>query len=180
MRRLPYPLALVALMQFAPPLFVSAAYAQNEVYKCVDAAGRPRYTNIRKDALARNCKRVTREVSVVPTSAIPALPAPSKAAASAGQNSPKQSAANAAAANFPRVDAKTQTSRDRERRQILQDELAGEEKSLADARTRLAEAQTRAPDGSGASIDRLLTYREAVERHERNIGALKRELADLK
>lgn len=180
MRRLPYPLVLVALTQFATPPFASAAYAQNEVYKCVDAAGRPRYTNIRKDALARSCKRVTREVSVVPTSAIPALPASPNSAASAGKNSPKPGAADAAAASFPRVDTKTQKSRDQERRQILQDELAGEEKSLTAARTRLADAQTRTPDGSGASIDRLLTYREAVERHERNIGALKRELADLK
>lgn len=180
MRRLPYPLVLVAVTQFALLLCGSAAYAQNEVYRCVDAAGHPRYTNIKKDAQARNCKRVTREVSVVPTSAIPALPASSKAAAPAGKDSPKPSAASASAANFPRVDTKTQKSRDQERKQILQDELAGEEKSLADARTRLAEAQARAPDGSGASIDRLLTYREAVERHERNIGALKRELADLK
>lgn len=161
----------------------TAAAAPDEVYRCVDASGHARYTNIKKEAQARSCRRVTREVSVVPTAAIPALSPPASAGAAnpATANAAGADPANTTAAKFPRVDAQTQKSRDLGRKRILQEELADEERSLAAARARFADAQARAPDGTGGtSVDRLLALREAVERHERNISALKRELGETK
>ena len=158
---------------------VPVAHAQSEVYKCLDSAGRPRYTNVKKDALARNCRRVTREISVVPTSAIPSVPAPSRTASRSG--SPAPNAVSTSASSFPRVDPATQKARDQERKQILLDEMRKEEAALADAKAKYVAEQSRTPDGTGgASVDRLLAQREAVERHERNIASIQREIASLK
>jgi hypothetical protein len=84
-------------------------------------------------------------------------------------------------AGFPRVDAETQKGRDELRRKVLADELASEEKSLADA---------RAAYGSGAPAplpeeksdaekyrQRIGRLRQAVDLHERNVEALKKEIA---
>ncbi len=83
---------------------------------------------------------------------------------------------------FPRVDAETQKGRDDLRRKVLSDELAAEEKSLADARTAygngapppLAEEQTDAEKYR----QRIARLRQAVQLHERNIEALKKELTN--
>lgn len=172
MRRLNCLPVWVALVCAAP-----FAHAQNEVYKCLDGAGRPRYTNVKKEATARNCRRVTREISVVPTSAIPAAPA----GAPSRKSTAAPAAANTSASSFPRVDPSTQKARDQERKQILLDEMRKEERALADAKEKFVTEQARTPDGTGgASVDRLLAQREAVERHERNIASIKREIGDTK
>jgi hypothetical protein len=83
--------------------------------------------------------------------------------------------------SFPKVDAGTQKARDDLRRRVLQDELGNEEKLLAEAKLALG-------DGSPAPLpeersnaqkyaDRLGRLRQAVQLHERNVDALKRELA---
>ena len=85
--------------------------------------------------------------------------------------------------NFPRVDKDTQKSRDDGRRRILEDELTTEEKGLSDAKSKLAEQEgVRNGDEKNYQrvLDRLKPYQEAVERHERNVSALKRELAALR
>jgi len=63
---------------------------------------------------------------------------------------------------FPKVDSDTQKKRDDTRRKILEDELSAEEKLLADARKK-------------PSKDK-----DEVELHEKNVAALKKELANLK
>ena len=83
---------------------------------------------------------------------------------------------------FPRVDAETQKGRDDLRRKVLTDELAAEEKSLADARVAygngapppLADEQTDAEKYR----QRIARLRQAVQLHERNIEALKKELTN--
>ena len=83
---------------------------------------------------------------------------------------------------FPRVDAETQKGRDDLRRKVLSDELAAEEKFLADARTAygngapapLPEEQTDAEKYR----QRIARLRQAVQLHERNIEALKKELGN--
>lgn len=83
-------------------------------------------------------------------------------------------------AGFPRIDSGTQKSRDDLRRKVLQDELASEEKLLADAKKAwgdgapppLPEERANAP----AYADRLARLRQAVQLHERNVAALKREI----
>jgi bacterioferritin (cytochrome b1) len=69
------------------------------------------------------------------------------------------------------VDAGTQKARDESRRKILEDELAAEQRSLSDARAKLAD------QGDAAQRKPL---QESVERHERNVAALQRELSNLK
>jgi hypothetical protein len=90
-------------------------------------------------------------------------------------------------ADFPRVDIATQKGRDNTRKQILQDELASEEKALAEAKNKL-QAVTEMPE---TYIDKDgKTYRnvsrqegknnalqEQIQMHEKNISALNTELS---
>jgi hypothetical protein len=82
---------------------------------------------------------------------------------------------------FPKVDSATQKSRDTVRRKVLTDELAAEQRLLAEA---------RAAYGSGAPpvsqeekevpqkyAERVARLRQAVTLHEKNIAALQKELA---
>lgn len=161
-------------------LAATVAQAQNEIYKCVDEGGRAQYTNLRRDAQGRGCTLVTREVSVVPAGA-PGSSAAGKQPDSAVAGRP--SAPQVSQANFPRVDPQTQKARDGGRRKILEDELATEEKSLVDARAKLGEQeQIRNGDEKNYQrvLDRLQPYKEAIDQHERNVAALKSELAKLR
>ena len=150
------------------------AYAQQQqpqgtgtVWRCLEQDNKPHYTNIKKETDGKQCTVVTREVSVVSAPAVP------QRAAAATPTPP----------NFPRVDKDTQKSRDDGRRRILEDELFSEEKGLSDAKAKLAEQEgIRNGDEKNYQrvLDRLKPYQEAVDRHERNVSALKRELAALR
>ena len=82
---------------------------------------------------------------------------------------------------FPRVDTGTQKGRDDLRRRVLNEELATEEKLLAEARVvynngaplPLAEEK----DVPQKYTDRVAKLRQTVSLHEKNIEALKKELA---
>jgi hypothetical protein len=132
------------------------------VWRCLDEDGRPHYTNVKDEAKSTSCKVVSEtKVSTVPASQL---------------MTPRQTAAaTPTPSNFPRVDANTQKARDDSRRKILEDELATEQRSLLEARTRLADASTAA--GGDAARKPIL---DSVDRHERNIAALQREIANLK
>jgi hypothetical protein len=83
----------------------------------------------------------------------------------------------------PRVSEDTQKARDDERRRILEQELADENKQLAQAKEQLV-AQEAIRNGNERNYQRFLErvqpYRDAVANHERNLEALKREIANLK
>jgi hypothetical protein len=87
-------------------------------------------------------------------------------------------------AGFPKVDAETQRTRDDMRRKVLTDELSAEEKLLAEAkRDYNSGAPTPLPEEqSNASRyqERIARLRQAVQLHERNIEALKKELGATK
>ena len=146
-----------------------SAYAQQgtgTVWRCLEQDGRAHYTNIKKETDGKQCTVVTREVSVV----------------SAPQQ-PQRTAATPTPANFPRVDKETQRSRDDGRRRILEDELSTEEKGLSEAKVKLAEQESiRNGDEKNYQrvLDRLRPYQDAVDRHERNVAALKREISGLR
>ena len=80
-----------------------------------------------------------------------------------------------------KVDSETQRTRDDMRRKVLTDELSAEEKLLAEARrdynsgapTPLPEEQSNA----ARYQERITRLRQSVQLHERNIEALKKELA---
>jgi hypothetical protein len=153
------------------------AYAQSQagtgtVWRCIEQDGKAHYTNIKKETDGKQCAIVTREVSVVSAPPGQVQPQPQRSAA-----------ATPTPPNFPRVDKDTQRSRDDGRRKILEDELSTEEKGLSDARAKLAEQeQVRNGDEKNYQrvLDRLKPYQDAVDRHERNVSALKRELAALR
>jgi hypothetical protein len=84
-------------------------------------------------------------------------------------------------AGFPKVDAGTQKGRDDLRRKVLSEELATEEKLLAEARVAYGNGAPPATlEEQGAPqkyADRIAKLRQVVALHEKNIEALKRELA---
>jgi hypothetical protein len=87
-------------------------------------------------------------------------------------------------AGFPKVDAETQRSRDDMRRKVLSDELTAEEKLLAEARLLYANgAPTPLPEEAANAAkyqERIARLRQSVLLHERNIEALRKELANTK
>ncbi len=163
-------ISATAALAFAP-----GVYAQGTVWRCTEADGRAHYTNIKKETEGKTCQVVTREVSVVSGNPLAAPPAATRGTGS--------QAAVATPPGFPRVDRETQRSRDDSRRKILEDELATEEKGLVDAKTKLTEQESvRLGDEKNYQrvLDRLKPYQDAVERHERNVAALKREMSNTK
>jgi len=84
-------------------------------------------------------------------------------------------------ANLPRVDAATQKGRDELRRKVLQDELVAEEKLLGAARAAYADGvPPLLPEERGQPqlrAERIARLRQSVQLHERNIEALRKELA---
>jgi hypothetical protein len=139
-----------------------AAPAWADTYKCVDANGRPTYTNMKEEAKGKNCSVVMREISVVP--AVPAA---------------RSAAANPSPAGFPKVDPATQKARDGARRRILEEELVDEEKALVQSKAELTEQEgIRNGDERNYQrvLDRLQKYKDEVERHQKNVEALKKEL----
>lgn len=144
-------------------LLPSAALA--DIWECTDQNGNKRFTNIKAEA--KGCRLM--EVKV-PINTVPAGPrAPAKAV-----ESPK---------NFPRVDGDTQRGRDADRRRILEQELANEQKLLDQARKDLAEQESQRL-GSERNyqrvLDRLEPYKKKVKLHEDNIANLRREMASAK
>lgn len=104
------------------------------------------------------------------------------------QAAPKTTAKGAAAtptpAGFPRVDTATQKGRDDVRRKVLSEELTSEEKLLAEARTAYADgAPAPLPEERGDAAkyqQRIARLRQAVGLHERNIEALRKEIASIR
>lgn len=89
--------------------------------------------------------------------------------------------AASAPASFPRVEPATQRSRDEMRRKVLEDELASEEKLLGEAREAYGNGAPPplADEKSDAEKyrQRISRLRQVVQVHERNIEALRKELA---
>jgi septal ring factor EnvC (AmiA/AmiB activator) len=138
-----------------------SAHAQQatEIYRCLDADGRLHYTNSKKDTGGmKRCELVTRQINV----------APSKAAT----RSPS---------DFPRESKSEKISAKDRQREILQSELSAEEAALAKARQDLAQ-QEAVRDGNERNYarvqERLKPYQDSVEAHQKNIEALKREIAN--
>ena len=147
--------------------FALGAQAQQvtEIYKCTDPTGRPLYTSDKKDTAGKKCELVSREINVVS----PQKPAAAGPRPGPGAAMPKESPADRASA------------RDRQR-EILESELRNEEAALAKARQALAE-QEAVRSGNEKNYarvqERLQPFKDTVELHEKNIAALKRELANL-
>ena len=133
------------------------------IYKCVGADGGTLISNTKVD---KSCKAVVSG----PDSTVP----PTKA---------KSAAANPTPGSFPKVAEDTQKARDGDRKRILEQELAAEQKNLEQAKKELAEQEavrTGEEKNFQKTIDRLQPYKDRVAQHERNIAAIGKELANLK
>jgi hypothetical protein len=143
------------------PCLAYAGYVQADIYKRVDANGKVTYSN----APIKGGKKI--ELEPLPTM----LPY------------------KANAADRARIDQTTQKNRDERRRKILEDELAAEEKALAEARQNLKDAEDNPQishvDGKTfrnveGQEEAIKAAREQVTMHERNVQALKTELSQFK
>jgi hypothetical protein len=151
-----------------------AAFAQTTVYKCVDVQGRVEFTDTGK----KGCKALDLP-GYIP--APPERRGPAPAAGRAGNPAP--AAATPSPSNFPRVDTSQQRARDDDRRGILTDELRAEEKKLADLRATFnnGEPERQGNERNYAKYqERVAQMRDDISRTERNIEALRREIANIK
>ena len=142
-------------------LALAIPHAAAEIWECVDESGNKRFTNIKSEA--KGCKLL--DVPPLNTVSAPGKP---------------QSKTAARPADFPKVDGDTQKQRDNDRRKILDQELANEQKLLDEARKELSEQESQRL-GSERNyqrvLDRLEPYKKKVKLHEDNIANLRRELA---
>lgn len=145
------------------------ASAQAQIYRCVDAAGRPLYT----DSKVGKCQ-------LIDTGPTPPSSPSSPIAAPRGTMSTVQTPAPA---NFPRVDNAQQKARDDERREILGEELRIEEKKLADLKKSFnnGEPERQGNERNYAKYqERVASMREDISRSERNVEALRREIGNIR
>ena len=101
-----------------------------------------------------------------------------------GAGGDQRSAKAPTPAGFPRVDPETQKGRDDVRRKVLADELAAEEKLLAENRSAYADGAPVPLPEERADAEkyraRIARLRQSMAVHEKNIEALKKELAAIK
>ena len=145
-------------------LALAAATARADtLYKCVDSSGVVLYTN--QKGGGKNCTVLSQDKPVSTISAPKPVPR-------AGTPS-----------DFPRVSEGTQKGRDTDRRKILEQELATEQEKLEQARKDLSEGEAvRLGNEKNYQkyLDRVQGLKDGVALHERNLEALRREIANLR
>ena len=146
--------------------FAAGAAAQGSVCKYIDADGNTVFSNVPPEKGQRKISCMDGEEPKTKS-----RPGKVPQVTAAGTPTP---------AGFPKVDADTQRSRDDMRRKVLSDELATEEKLLAEARGSYANGAPVPLPEEQANADkyreRIARLRQSVQLHERNIEALKKEL----
>lgn len=156
-------LAAAGLALSAPVLAQKAKAEKQEMaggslYKCTDADGAVTYTNV---GSVKGCKKVEGEVNSV----------------TVVKSTPTARSGDA------KVDSGAQKSRDTDRRRILQDELANEQKRLDDLKKQYNNGE---PERQGGErnyqkyLDRTAQLKDDVARSESNVQSLQRELDGLK
>ncbi len=154
------PLAMILICTCALP-----AFAAEQTCKYVDAAGHVLYSNVPQ--------RQARKVFCMD-------PAPTVIAPRRAAGTPTTAERSTAEAGFPRVDRGTQKHRDGDRRRILEDELAEEQRLLDAARQAVDEAARTATGAANNASSALQGLRNVVGSHERNLAAIRRELASIR
>jgi hypothetical protein len=148
-----------------------SAQAQGQIFLCTDASGHKELTDTSKPG----CKLLD-----VPGATIPAPPRRNGngAALTMPPRAPVTSPSD-----FPRVDSAEQRARDADRRGILDDELRSEQQRLADLRKEFnnGEPERRGDERNYAKYqERVASMRDSISRSEKNIEALKREIANIR
>ncbi|TAG70869.1 MAG: DUF4124 domain-containing protein [Burkholderiales bacterium] len=163
-------------------LCAQSNWASAQIYKYVDpATGAVEYTNQpRKGAQRMN---LDGSLSEIPTGNTTRRNTQGQ---TSGSTQPRAVAMNSLVNNNPgtAVDSETQRTRDGTRQRILSDELASEEKALAEARAALNNGKplpmADETPGSAKYIDRVKQIERTLRHHERNVAALKQEIANLR
>ncbi len=158
-------LSALILVAFAAAAATPARAQVTEIYKCIDAGGRPLYTSDKKETAGKKCEVVSREINVVPA------PKPRPAPSAASQPG-----------SFPKETAAERSQRAATKKEILERELAAEQQLLDKARQTLAEQEAvrTGDERNYARVqERLQPFKDNVELHTKNIEALRRELANL-
>jgi peptidoglycan hydrolase CwlO-like protein len=157
---------LLLLLSFV----ASYTFAQSEVFVCVNDNGTREYKNT---GATKGCKRVDLQgISMIPS------PYKKPLVQTASMVRPA-----ASPVDFPRVDGNVQKARDNDRLQILSEEMKAEERKLSDLKKVYNSGQ---PERNGDERnyakyqDRVAVMKEDVNRTEKNIEALKREIGNLK
>lgn len=140
-----------------------AGGASADICKYVDGEGRVIYSNLP----VKGAKRLSCDVTL-----------------DAGGTGGKSARNSPSPAGFPKVDTATQKNRDDLRRKVLDEELATENKLLAEVRAAYRDgAPERLADEQGNETkyrERASKLKQDLAVHERNVAALKQELAKLK
>ena len=136
--------------------------AAGGVFKCVDRDGNITYLNVGD---AKGCKKID-------TESVNTAPFPKGSSVSPGKSS-----------TAARTDGGAQRARDTDRKRILQEELAAEEKRLADLKKEFNNGE---PERKGDEKnfqkyqDRTEKVKADVTRSESNVESLRRELGSIK
>jgi len=144
------------------------ALADAPIYLCVDANGRKELTDTNRNG----CKQL-----YVPGS----IPAPARRAEAPARGRSGPPAATPS--DFPKVDNAQQKARDNDRREILTDELRSEERKLAELKRDFnnGEPERQGNERNYAKyLERVEQMRDNIGRAEKNIEALKREIANIR
>jgi hypothetical protein len=127
-------------------------YVAGETYRCMNESGFMAYFNV-----------------------------PGSPAGTPPDSTARKNGATPSPPGFPKVDSATQKGRDDVRRKVLGDELATEEKLLAEARSAYADGAPVALPEEKTNVEkyreRIAKLRQSVSVHEKNVEALKKELA---
>jgi len=150
---------------------IGQAHAQSDVFVCVNENGTKEYKNT---GATRGCKRVDLQgVSMIPSPYKKPLV----------QTASAKPGTAASPADFPKIDSGTQKARDNDRLQVLVDEMKSEEKKLSSLKAEFnnGEPERRGDERNFAKYqERVATMKEDINRSEKNIEALKREIGNLK
>jgi hypothetical protein len=144
------------------------AHGQGVIYKCQPPGGSVEITDINRGSY---CKPMD----------LPGMTVPAPARRSSA--TPRNAAPAPVPGEFPRVDGAEQRARDSDRRAILEDELKNELQKLAELRREYnnGEPERRGDERNYAKYqERVATLRDSISRSEKNVDALKREIANIR
>jgi hypothetical protein len=146
----------------------TCAHAQTILYKCSSPNGVTLFT----DRNGPGCT-VLDQGTIIPAPAQHRSAAPATTAR----------IATPAPADFPKVNTSQQRARDDDRREILNDELRSEEKKLGDLRREFNNGEPERVGGEknyAKYQERVAQMRDNIGRAEKNVDALKREIANIR
>jgi len=142
----------------AAPVPAPGGPAPGGVFRCLDTDGKTEYRNIGD---TKGCKKIETET-------VNTVPFPRAATARPDGKAPN------------RIEAGAQRGRDNDRRKILEEELASEQKRLVDLRSEFnnGEPERRGDERNFQRYaDRVEKLKADISRSEANVESLKRELS---